>query len=309
MKFASRAFRFAASAALALAMNGGVTFAQAGASTDQVIVGKTITRDETIAALVPAKFNGGLRFVVSVPYHPWMYFDDNEELTGIEVDVVKTIAAKMGVDITFINVKFDGAIPSLQAGKADVIAAGMGDTLEREKVLNFINYRTLGNVVVVPASDQSINDLVDLCGKTVTRESGDVFATFIEKVQPRCQGAGKSEITIKTLPDSNAALLAIKSGSADAQIVNLSAAESLMRAKANSGLFRIVRPAHSPRGWRLSNGGLGVLKAETELAAAIEAALKAAKAEGTLQAIADHYGNPSIIIDEVGVNTPTSGEL
>jgi len=309
MKFNSRAFFLAACTSVALALQGGVLSAQAVAETDQVIVGKTITRDEAVAALVPAKFNGALRFVVAVPYHPWMYFDDNGELTGIEVDVVKTIAAKMGVDITFINVKFDGAIPSLQAGKADVIAAGMGDTLEREKILNFINYRTLGNVVVVPASDQSINDLVDLCGKTVTRESGDVFATFIEKVQPRCQGAGKDEISIKTLPDSNAALLAIKSGAADAQIVNLSAAESLIRAKENADLFRIVRPAHSPRGWRLSNGGLGMLKSEMELAKAIEAALKAAKAEGTLQAIADHYGNPSIVIDEVGINTPTSGEL
>ncbi|MDR0809294.1 MAG: transporter substrate-binding domain-containing protein [Gemmobacter sp.] len=307
MKSSSRSFLSAACAALVLAIHGGAAFAEA--ATDQVVAGKTITRDETIAALVPPKFNGALRFAVSAPYRPWMYFDDNNELTGIEVDVVRAIAAKLGVEATFINMKFDGAIPSLQAGQADVIAAGMGDTLEREKVLNFIDYRTLGNVVVVPASDQSINDLVDLCGKTVTRESGDVFAKFIDQVQPRCQEAGKPEITIMTLPDSNAALLAIKSGTADAQIVNLSAAESIVRAEENADLFRIVRPAHSPRGWRLSNGGLGVLKSEMDLAVAIEAALKAAKEEGTLQAIADQYGNPSIIIDEVGINTPTSGEL
>ena len=307
MKLNSRAFLLVI--CTALAMPGGAASAQTAAPTDQVVVGKTIGRDEAVAALVPAKFEGALRFVVSAPYHPWMYFDDNKELTGLEVDVARVVGAKMGIDITFINLKFDGAIPSLQAGQADVIAAGMGDTLEREKVLNFINYRTLGNVVVVPASDKSINDLVDLCGRTVTRQSGDVFAMFIDKVQPRCRSAGKPEIAIKTLPDSNAALLAIKSGAADAQIVNLSAAESLIRAKENADLFRIVRPAHSPRGWRLSNGGFGVLKSEMELATAIEAALKAAKAEGTLQAIADHYGNPSIVIDDVGINTPTSGEL
>lgn len=308
MHIKRKAIASLAAAVFALTAYGSRALAESG-TTDQVIVGKTITKDETIAALVPKKYNGSLRVVVSAPYMPWMYYDDKNELAGIEVDVVRAIAAKMGIELMFINVKFDGAIPSLQAGKADVIAAGMGDTREREKILNFINYRTLGNVVVVRSSDQTINDLVDLCGKTVTRQAGDVFATFIDKVQPQCKSAGKEEISIKTLPDSNAALLAIKSGSADAQIVNLQAAVSLLGTKENADLFRIVKPAHSQHGWRRSNGGLGVLKAETELTAAIAAAAKAIKADGTLQAVADHYGHPNIVIDEVDVNTPTSGEL
>ena len=62
-------------------------------------------------------------------------------------------------------------------------------------------------------------------------------------------------------------------------------------------------------GWSPQNGGFGVLKSETGLTAAIEAAMKAIKADGTLAAIAEHYGQPSVIIDKVGVNTPTDGEM
>ncbi|PSJ56852.1 ABC transporter substrate-binding protein [Pseudaminobacter soli (ex Li et al. 2025)] len=298
-----------ASLAVAFAMGAYSGSALAGSETDQVVLGKTITKDNEVAALVPAKFNGTLRIATSAPYPPFEYLDDNGELTGIDIDVTRAIAAKMGVKISFDNVQFDGIIPGLQAGKYDVIASSMGDTAQREKVLNFVDYTTLGNVVLARDSDQSINDLVDLCGKTVTRQSGDVFATFIDKIQPQCQSAGKNEITIKTLPDSNAALLAIKSGSADAQIVNMSAAESLNNAKENSGQFRVVKPADRPHGWSPQNGGFGVLKSETELTAAIEAATKAIKADGTLLAVAEHYGQPSIVIDEVVVNKPTNGEM
>lgn len=283
--------------------------ALAADATDQTVIGRTVTKDAAIAALVPAKFNGKLRFVTSAPYAPFEFYDEKGELTGIDIDFSRAVAAKMGVEATFENAQFDGIIPGIQAGKYDVIAASMGDTVEREKVINFINYTTLGNVVLARADDTSIKDLPDLCGKTVTRQSGDVFGKFVDRIQPQCQSAGKAEIVVKTLPDSNAALLAIKSGSADAQIVNMSAAESLVAAKENAGLFRIVKAEDRKHGWSPQNGGFGVLKAETELTAAIEAAAKAVKADGTLDAIAQHYGQPNVVIDEIVVNKPTNGEM
>ncbi|MEO5324432.1 transporter substrate-binding domain-containing protein [Mesorhizobium sp. CC13] len=292
-----------AAAAFAGAAYGGTASAQS--DTDQVVLGKTITKDKEAAGLVPAKFNGSLRLVVSAPYAPWMFFDDKNELTGIEIDVVKTVAAKMGVKITFDNIKFEGVIPSLQAGKADVIAAGMGDNKKREEILNFINYTTLGLVILARDSDKSINGLMDLCGKSVSRINGDVFGPWVEeKLQPKCEQAGKGKIEVRTFPDPNAALLAVKSGSVDTEITGLVSATTIVNSKENGGQFRIIKPDNSPRGWKLANGGFGVLKAETELTKAIEVALKATKAEGTLNAIAEHYGYPDVIIDDIVVNQP-----
>lgn len=277
----------------------------AAADTDQVILGKTVTKDEKAAALVPAKLNGALRAVTAAGNSPWIYFDDKNELTGIEIDVARTVAAKLGVKITFENIKFEGVIPSLQAGKADIITAGMGDSEKREEILNFINYTTLGLIILVPENEKSINRVLDLCGKTVSRMSGDAFGPWIaDKVQIKCEEAGKEKIEVKTLPDAAAALLAVKSGSVDAQITSLVSATSVINNSENAGLFRIIRPENSRRGWKLANGGFGVLKSETELTKAIEAGLKSAEAEGALQAIADHYGYPDVIIDNVVVNKP-----
>ena len=284
-----------------------VAFAGAAnaADTDQVVLGKTITKDEAAAKLVPAKFDHKLRLAVSAPYAPWMYFDDKNELTGIEIDVVRSVAAKIGVSVTMDNMKFEGTIPSLQANKADMIAAGMGDNPKREQLLNFVNYTTLGLVVLTKEDNKSINGLMDLCGKSISRINGDVFGPWVEeKLQPKCAAAGKEKIDVRTFPDPNAALLGVKSGSVNAEITGLVSATTVLNSKENAGQFRVIRPDNSPRGWKLANGGFAVLKSETELTKAVETALKDLKADGTLHAIADHYGYPDVIIDDIVVNMP-----
>lgn len=289
-------------AALACAAFTGVARAE---TTDYVVLGKTITKNEAAAALVPAKFNGKLRLVVSAPYAPWMFFDDKNELTGIEIDVVKAVGAKLGVTLSYDNIKFEGTIPSLQAGKADMIAAGIGDNKKREAILNFVNYTTLGLVVLTSEKNTTINGLMDLCGKSVSRINGDVFGPWVEeKLQPKCAALGKEKIDVRTYPDPNAALLAVKSGSVDSEITGLVSATTALNSKENAGQFRVIRPDNSPRGWKLANGGFAVLKNETELTKAIETALKDLKADGTLNAIATHYGYPDVIIDDIVVNMP-----
>ncbi len=290
-------------AVAALCAAAGSAGAQSG--TDYAVVGRTVTKVPEAAALVPAALNGTIRAVTAATNKPWTYLNEKNELVGIEIDVAKSVAAKLGVKITFENIKFEGVIPSLQANKADMIAAGMGDSVKREEILNFINYTTLGLVIFTRGNEKTINGIVDLCGKSVSRVNGDVFGPWLEeKVQPKCDKEGKGRINIRTFPDHTAAVLSVRSLSADAQITGLVSATGLINAPGNQGLYRLIRPADSPRGWKLANGGFGVLKGNLALTKAIEAALKSAEAEGLLQAIADSHGYPEVIIDKVVVNKP-----
>jgi len=309
MALLGKTLNLVTAAALSILGHGFVTAAMAQANaTDQVVLGKTITRDDKIAALVPARFNGTLRVVTMGPVPPFTYLDGKNELTGINIDVSRALAAKMGVGLTWDMVQLEGVIPGMQARKYDVAAANLGDTVEREKILNFINYQAMGNVVIVPETDTTSHELMDLCGKTVSRSSGDVFGKFIDELQPKCEAAGKGQVNVKTMPDINAAFLALKSGGADAQINSLPMAERLIASEGNVGKFRLLKPDNSPQGWNPNQGGTQVLKAETELAGAIEAATRALMADGTLKAIATHYGLPAIVLDDVVVNRHASGK-
>ncbi len=294
-----------ASLAAALALCTGIGSASAQGSTDYAVIGRTITKDPAAAALVPAGLNGTIRAATAATSNPMAYLNEKNEIVGFEIDVAKSIAAKLGVKITFDNMKFEGVIPSLQANKADMTAAGMNDTAKRQEVLNFIDYMTLGLVIIVRENDKAIHDITDLCGRTISRVNGDVFGPWLdEKLQPKCEKLGRPKADIRTFPDVSSALLSVKSLSSDSQITGLMNATSVTNSPANKGQLRIVKPADSPRGWRLANGGFGVLKGNIELTKAVEAALKSLEADGFLQALANHYGHPHVIIDKVVVNKP-----
>ena len=68
---------------------------------------------------------------------PWAMKDKQGELVGFEIDVAKSIAEELGVEIEFIPTAWDGIIPALLAKKFDIIISGMSITEERKKKLNF----------------------------------------------------------------------------------------------------------------------------------------------------------------------------
>jgi polar amino acid transport system substrate-binding protein len=57
---------------------------------------------------------------------------------GMEVDMVKAIAAAMGVGYRFETMPFSDLIPALQAGKVDMVISGMTITPERNLKVAFV---------------------------------------------------------------------------------------------------------------------------------------------------------------------------
>lgn len=68
---------------------------------------------------------------------PWAMRDDQGELVGFEVDVAKRLAQDSGWKVEFIPTSWDGIIPSLIAGKFDVVIGGLTITDERAKSVLF----------------------------------------------------------------------------------------------------------------------------------------------------------------------------
>lgn len=79
---------------------------------------------------------GTLRVGMDV-FVPYAMKDKKGELIGLEIDVAKQLAKDMGVKIEFVPTKWSGIIPSLIAGKFDVIIGGMTLTPERNMKINF----------------------------------------------------------------------------------------------------------------------------------------------------------------------------
>ncbi len=80
---------------------------------------------------------GELRVAVQSGAAPYAFFDKNGEQAGSMIDFTKGMADAMGVKLKVLDFDWDGLIPALLSGKADILAADMTPTLKRALKISF----------------------------------------------------------------------------------------------------------------------------------------------------------------------------
>ncbi|WP_049974060.1 transporter substrate-binding domain-containing protein [Azospirillum sp. B4] len=70
-------------------------------------------------------------------YPPFNVAEPDGTLKGFDIDLAKDICRRLGVKCEIAAQAWDGIIPGLQAGKYDVILAGMSATDERRQAVDF----------------------------------------------------------------------------------------------------------------------------------------------------------------------------
>ena len=246
----------------------------------------TAAKDAKIAAMVPATIskNGTLTVAADASYAPDEFIaSDGHTVIGMDADLMKALAAVMGLKVKIVNATFDSIIPGLAAGKYDVGASSFTDTKEREKTVNFVTYFTAGESFYTKASGgTTINTLADLCGHTVAVEKGTTEGDDATAQGKKCKAAGKPGVTVLTFPDQNGANLAVSSGRAQLGFADSPVAAYVV--KQSNGQFKLVGQsyANAPYGLAVSkNGGLDK---------ALLAAVQKLMSNGQYKAILAHWG-------------------
>ena len=260
--------------------------------------------DAAAVALLPASIRsaGAIRVASDIAYAPVEFYkSDGTTVTGFDYDLGQALGAKLGVKVTFTEVIFDSIIPALKAQKYDIVMSAMSDNKDREKTLDFVDYFTAGtSMVVKKGNPDGLKDLIDLCGKTATAEKGTTQIDVLTAEQAECTKAGKPKITVLALPKDTDSLLAVKSGKAVADI-NDSPVAAYNAANAATDFQAIESSALGTEPY-----GIGMLKANHQLALALQAALKAVIADGTYTAILTKYGVQSGALTTATLNGATS---
>jgi len=115
-------------------------------------------------------------------YKPFSYLDPSGAATGFDVDSMKWIAQKKGMDVKFQPVAWDGIVPALQAGKVDLIYSGMTITPERGEQVNFSTpyWEVNQDIVTRTGSKTTLDDVKN--GKAVIgAQSGCTAAIWVDK--------------------------------------------------------------------------------------------------------------------------------
>jgi polar amino acid transport system substrate-binding protein len=117
---------------------------------------------------------GVLTVGTSVAFPPYDYNTaGSNTVIGFEPDLDKAVASLLGVRLQFVVVGFPELIPGVQDNRFDIAVDGIADTKARQKVVNFVDYATVGQVILAPtAKAGEVTNLLDICGHTLAYAAG-----------------------------------------------------------------------------------------------------------------------------------------
>ena len=214
-------------------------------------------------------------------YPPFEYRNEKNQVVGYDIDVVEAIAKHLGKKVEIVDMSFDGLIPALMTGKVDLVAAGMTNTEERRKKVNFSSvYYDIENAFVVRADDSSITKLDDLKGKIATVQIGTAQDTFITNTGLPAE--------IKRFQKNDDALMEIKVGRGDFCVVNLTVANAFLRN--NKTFEEDLKIGFRNKIHREGEGiALGLPKGDEALLNAVNGAIETMKNNGEFDSIKKKY--------------------
>jgi polar amino acid transport system substrate-binding protein len=115
---------------------------------------------------------------------PMEYVDENKEIIGFDIDLMKAAAELGGFTVEFKNTAWDGIFAGLPAGKYDAVMSSVTITEERKQTMDFsIPYINAGQVLIVRQEASGVTTLNDLKGKIVGAQIGTTGSFEIEKVE------------------------------------------------------------------------------------------------------------------------------
>ena len=239
---------------------------------------------------------GKLRVATSL-YPPVDFYDtDNTTLIGFDADIVNEIGNRLGIPIEWNVIDFANVLPGIESKQYD-FATDLNDTAEREGVVDFVTHFQDGTSIMVPeANPNSIADLSSLCGLKVVVTKGSTQVDLATAQSGECESAGNPAIDLLQVPDDPEAIQTMKSGRADAYLVN-TLAGSYATTKGDVTGFVVIPGVYDP-----VYAGMIFPKDSTQLRDAIQATLQAMMDDGTYLEIMKKYGVENTAIDTAKIN-------
>ena len=252
-----------------------------------------------------AKREGTIR-IGAINQHPWSVLQEDGTITGMSPDVAKAVFQEIGIpDASPVIIDWAALIPSLQASRLDLIAAGMYILPERCEQAAFSNPNfCVGSAMIVKAGNPfNMHSYEDVAADSKVRfgcVAGAAECTYARQVNV-------AESQISEFPTQPDAVSAVQSGRIDVYAGNSLGARSLLEELNDSNIEEAL-PFTDPiidgktaRGC----GGFAFRKEDADLVAAFNTGLeKLIKSDKVLE-IMKSYG----FTEQEMADLPTAEEL
>jgi len=212
-------------------------------------------------------------------YKPYTFIDENNELTGFDVEVWKELGKRLGRDVQFETADFSGLFGLLDTNKITTISNQITVNEKRLEKYDFADpYVYYGAQLVVKGDNDSIIDLETLKGKKVGVSLGSNYEEMVKAFDVN------NEIEVITYESYQASLQDVSLGRIDA-VLNDKLAGVLAIKESGLNLKLGGEPVE------LMFNAFPFVKSEenTAFIQDVNAALKDMREDGTLEAISTKW--------------------
>jgi polar amino acid transport system substrate-binding protein len=216
-----------------------------------------------------------VRIGTDATFPPFETVDEaTKELVGFDVDLMKAVAEKAGLDVEFVNIGFDPLLAGVAECQYDGAIAAITITGDRlEKMLFTDPYINAGQIVSINRATKDVAGKDDLKGKTIGAQIGTTGA-MEAKVIPDAE--------LKTYDSYDLAFLDLMNGQIDAVIADYPTALGFVGQ--NTEKLQVVGDVFTDESY-----GIAVCKTKTDLVTKLNAGLKAVKEAGTIDQLAQKW--------------------
>ncbi|SDQ88628.1 transporter substrate-binding domain-containing protein [Paraburkholderia tuberum] len=153
---------------------------------------------------------GTLRVGDCLTFAPFGFYNKDGQPDGYDVDLAKELAKQMGVKLEVVNTTSANRIPNLQTSKVDVVFCNFTRNLERAKVIEFTTPYVVASEALLVRKNSGVQSIKDMGGRTIATVKGSTNGDEVRSLN--------IPIKIQEYDSSQAAILAVKQGQADAMI-------------------------------------------------------------------------------------------
>ncbi|MBM7571206.1 amino acid ABC transporter substrate-binding protein [Aquibacillus albus] len=235
---------------------------------------ETDTSEETSSLYDQIMEEGVISVGTEGTYAPFTFHNEEDELTGYDVEVMREVANRIGIEVDFQETQWDSMFAGLNSERFDVIANQVGINEDRLENYDFsIPYTVSGAVVVVPEDNEDITSFDDLEGKESAQSLTSNFGAIAEE-------HGAELIGVEGLAQS---IELIKQGRVDVTVNDRLAVLDFIQQQPDSGIKIAAQQDE------VSETAFAFRKGNEELVEAFNEQLEAMKEDGTLAEISEKW--------------------
>ena len=215
-------------------------------------------------------------------YRPFVFYDYDNNLTGLDIDLLNEIGKREGFEVNFIDMAFDGLIDSLSVGQIDLIAGAYSITPERSEKILYSDPYFNNEAIIITAAKSNISGDLGLDQMLNYRFGVQRGSSFDQWIKTNLISNGLiSTQNVFTFSTIDSAVKALINGSIDLMMFDSIVFEKTYK---NSGNFRIINENIGDEKYAFA-----AAKESTELIERINQGIASMKSDGSFDELVNKY--------------------